>query len=47
VAEELRYSLQVLLNHILLHGNVFRACAALTQLIVENSEPLFEVKYED
>jgi hypothetical protein len=29
------------------HGDVFRACAVLTQLTVENGEPLFEVEYED
>jgi hypothetical protein len=29
------------------HGDVFRACAVLTQLTVENGKPLFEVEYED
>jgi hypothetical protein len=29
------------------HGDVFRACAVVTQLTIENGEPLFEVEYED
>ena len=38
---------QVLRQHILRHGNVFRACAVVTQLVIENGKPLFEVEYED
>ncbi len=38
---------QVYRHDITRHGNVFRACAVVTQLIVENGEPLFEVEYED
>ncbi len=29
------------------HGDVFLACAVVTQLTIENGEPLFEVEYED
>jgi hypothetical protein len=29
------------------HGDVFRACAVVTQLTVENGEPLFVVEYAD
>ena len=38
---------QVFRHHITLHGDVFRACAVVTQLTIENSEPLFKVKYQD
>ena len=38
---------QVFCHHVMTHGDVFRACAVVTQLTVENGEPLFEVKYED
>ena len=38
---------QVYRNHIMSHGDVFRACAVVTQLTIENGEPLFEVEYED
>jgi len=38
---------QVFRHHIMTHGNVFRACAVVRQLTVENGEPLFEVEYED
>ena len=38
---------QVYRHDIMRHGDVFRACAVLTQLTVENGEPLFEVEYED
>jgi hypothetical protein len=31
----------------MMHGNVFRACAVVTQLTVKNGEPLFEVEYKD
>jgi hypothetical protein len=34
---------QVFCHHITIHGNVFRACAVMTQLTIENGEPLFEV----
>jgi hypothetical protein len=27
------------------HGDVFRACAVVTQLTAENGEPLLEVEY--
>ena len=30
-----------------LHGSVFRAVAVLTQLAIENGEPLFEVVYNE
>ncbi|KAL7526661.1 hypothetical protein ACHAWF_007363 [Thalassiosira exigua] len=29
------------------HGEVFRACAVLTQLSIQSGEPLFEVEYSD
>jgi hypothetical protein len=29
------------------HGKVFRACAVVMQLTIENGEPRFEVEYED
>jgi hypothetical protein len=29
------------------HGDVFRCVAVLTQLAIENGEPLFEVEYND
>ena len=29
------------------HGDVFRAVAVITQLAIENDEPLFEVEYDD
>ena len=38
---------QVFRHHIMTHGDVFRACAVVTQLTVENGEQLFEVEYED
>jgi len=38
---------QVFRHHITIHGDVFRACSVVTQLTVENSEPLFEVEYAD
>ena len=48
VDEELGDPLQeVFCRHISLHGNVFQACVVVTQLTVENNEPLFEVEYED
>jgi hypothetical protein len=34
-------------HHISMHGDVFRACTVLTQLTVENGEPLFKVEYKD
>jgi len=33
---------QVFRHHITMHGNVFRACAVVTQLTIENGEPLFQ-----
>jgi hypothetical protein len=48
VDEELGDPLQeVFCHHISLPGNVFQACVVVTQLTVENNEPLFEVEYED
>ena len=38
---------QVYRHDIMRHGDVFRACAVLTQLTVENGELLFEVEYAD
>jgi hypothetical protein len=38
---------QVFRHHIMMHGNVFRACAVVTQLTIKNGEPLFEVEYGD
>jgi hypothetical protein len=40
---------QVFHHHISLHGDVFRACAVVTQLTVERGELLFEaeLEYED
>jgi hypothetical protein len=38
---------QVFCHHIMMHGDVFRACAVVTQLTVENCELLFEVEYVD
>ena len=38
---------QVFHHHIMTHGDVFRACAVVTQLTVENGEPLFEVEHKD
>ena len=38
---------QVFRHHISLHGDVFRACAVLTQLTIDNGEPLFGVDYGD
>ena len=37
---------QVFRHHIMMHGDVFRACAVVTQLTIEDGEPLFE-EYED
>jgi hypothetical protein len=38
---------QVFRHDIRRHGEVFRACAVLTQLTLEQGEPLFSVEYED
>jgi hypothetical protein len=38
---------QVFRHDILEHGNVFRAIAVITQLSIQNGEPLFEVEYSD
>ena len=38
---------QVFRHNVLLHGMGFHACAVLTQLTIENGEPLFEVEYYD
>ena len=34
-------------HDIMQHGNVFYACAVISQLAIENGEPLFEVEYGD
>jgi hypothetical protein len=31
----------------LMHGDVFRAIAVITQLEIENGNPLFQVEYDD
>jgi hypothetical protein len=38
---------QVYRHNIIRHGDVFWACAVVTQITIENGEPLFEVEYED
>jgi hypothetical protein len=38
---------QVFRHDIRRHGNVFRACAVITQLIIKHGEPLFVVEYGD
>jgi hypothetical protein len=38
---------QVFHHHIMVHGDVFRACAVVTQLTIQDGEPLFEVEYGD
>ena len=38
---------QVFRHDIALHGRVLRACAVITQLMLENGEPLFAVEYTD
>ncbi len=38
---------QVFRHHIMMHGDVFRACTVVTQLTIKNGEPLFEVEYGD
>ena len=38
---------QVYRGDITKHGNVFRTCAVVTQLAIENGEPLFQVDYQD
>ncbi len=38
---------QVFQHDIMQHGNVFRACAVVMQLTIENDEPLFEVEYKE
>ena len=32
-------------HDISLHGSVFHACAVITQLMINNGEPLFDVEY--
>jgi len=39
--------LQVFRHHIMMHGDVFRACAVVTQLTIQDGEPLFAAEYED
>jgi hypothetical protein len=31
----------------MMHGDVFRACAVVTKLTIQDREPLFEVEYGD
>ncbi len=38
---------QVYCHNIMWHGDVFRACAVVMQLTMENGEPLFKVEYKD
>ena len=38
---------QVYRHDITMHGYVFRAIAVITQLAIENGEPLFPVDYND
>jgi hypothetical protein len=38
---------QVYRHDIMRHGDVFRACAVVTQLTIQDGEPLFEVEYAD
>jgi len=38
---------QIFRHDISHHGDVFRACAVITQLMLENGEPLFQVDYSD
>jgi len=38
---------QVFRHHITRHGDVFRACAVVTQLTAKNGKPLFKVEYAD
>jgi hypothetical protein len=38
---------QVFRHHIMMHGDVFRASAVVTQLTIQDGEPLFEVEYGD
>jgi hypothetical protein len=38
---------QVFRHHIMMHGDVFQACTVVTQLTIQDGEPLFEVEYED
>jgi len=37
----------VIRYHITRHGDVFRACAVVTQLTAKNGKPLFKVEYAD
>ena len=38
---------QIFRHHIMMHGDVFRACAVVTQLTIQDGEPFFEVEYGD
>jgi hypothetical protein len=38
---------QTFRHDISLHGSVFHACAVITQLMINNGEPLFHVEYND
>jgi hypothetical protein len=38
---------QVFCHHVMMHGDVFRVCVVVTQLTIQDGEPLFEVEYGD
>ncbi len=38
---------QVYCHDIMQQSKVFRACAVVTQLTIENGEPFFKVEYKD
>jgi hypothetical protein len=38
---------QIFRGDITQHGQVLRVCAIVTQLAIENGEPLFQVDYKD
>jgi hypothetical protein len=38
---------QVFRHNIMMHSDVFRVCAVVTQLTIQDGEPLFEVEYGD
>ena len=38
---------RVFLHNLRKHGHVFWAVASITQIVIENGEPLFDVEYND
>jgi hypothetical protein len=38
---------QIFCHRITMHDDVFRVCAVVTQLTIQDGEPLFAVEYED